>query len=140
VLRQRRVDGLILSLQSEASADTIKALHSVQVPIVLLDRELAGFPADAVLFDHASGVRQAVEALLAWVTVKSGCSSGRPIHELHGTVSAASLSPAKMPVPMRAGTTSFNSALSPPMPWAGPLRRSSTIHSPTPHLSLVMLS
>jgi LacI family transcriptional regulator len=64
VLRQRRVDGLILSLQSEANADTFKALHNVQVPIVLLDRELAGFAADAVLFDHASGVHDAVSALV----------------------------------------------------------------------------
>ena len=53
VLRQRRVDGLILSLQSEANADTFKALQNLQVPIVLLDRELVGIPADAVLFDHA---------------------------------------------------------------------------------------
>lgn len=64
VLRQRRVDALILSLQSEANADTIRALHKVQIPIVLLDRELAGFTADSVLFDHASGMREAVEALV----------------------------------------------------------------------------
>lgn len=64
VLRQRRVDGLILSLQSEASAQTLTALHKVQVPIVLLDRELPGFAADSVLFDHAAGVQEAVSALL----------------------------------------------------------------------------
>ena len=64
MLRQRRVDGLILSLQSEANADTFKALQNLQVPIVLLDRELVGFPADAVLFDHASGVHEAVTALV----------------------------------------------------------------------------
>jgi LacI family transcriptional regulator len=64
VLRQRRVDGLILSLQSEANADTFKALQNLQVPIVLLDRELVGIPADAVLFDHASGVHEAVTALV----------------------------------------------------------------------------
>lgn len=64
VLRQRRVDGLILSLQSEANPDTFKALQDLQVPTVLLDRELVGFPADAVLFDHASGVHTAVAALV----------------------------------------------------------------------------
>ncbi len=64
VLRQRRVDGLILSLQSEANPDTFRALQNVQVPIVLLDRELVGFPVDAVLFDHASGVHDAVTELV----------------------------------------------------------------------------
>ncbi len=64
VLCQRRVDGLILSLQSEASAQTLSALHNVQVPVVLLDRELPGFAADSVLFDHATGVHEAVAALL----------------------------------------------------------------------------
>ncbi len=64
VLCQRRVDGLILSLQSEASAETFKALDNVQVPVVLLDRELIGLPADAVLFDHASGVQEAVADLV----------------------------------------------------------------------------
>ena len=64
VLRQRRVDGLILSLQSEANPDTFMALQNLQVPTVLLDRELVGFPTDAVLFDHASGVHDAVAALV----------------------------------------------------------------------------
>jgi len=63
VLRQRQVDGLILSLQSEVNAETFKALHNVDVPVVLLDRELSGLATDAVLFDHASGVREAVMAL-----------------------------------------------------------------------------
>lgn len=64
VLRQRRVDGLILSLQSETSTETLSALRGVQVPAVLLDRELPGFAADSVLFDHAAGVHEAVSALL----------------------------------------------------------------------------
>ena len=64
VLRQRQVDGLILSLQSEADAGTLTALRNVRVPIVLLDRELSGFAGDAVLFDHASGVHGAVVALV----------------------------------------------------------------------------
>jgi LacI family transcriptional regulator len=65
VLRQRRVDGLILSLQSEANPATLEALSSVTVPIVLLDRELIGTPADAVVFDHATGVAEAVAHLAA---------------------------------------------------------------------------
>jgi LacI family transcriptional regulator, galactose operon repressor len=65
VLRQRRVDGLILSLQSEVNVHTRHALHSIATPIVLLDREVKAVPADAVLFDHAHGVSEAVRALAA---------------------------------------------------------------------------
>lgn len=65
VLSQRRVDGLILSLQSEASMATFAALEKVRVPIVLLDREISALDADAVLFDHAAGVREATTELLS---------------------------------------------------------------------------
>ena len=64
VLRQRRVDGLILSLQSETNADTVRALKRHPNPIVLLDREVKGVPSDAVLFDHSTGVCEATSALL----------------------------------------------------------------------------
>jgi len=64
VLEQRSVDGLILSLQSESSPDTLAALRRLRVPAVLLDRELPGFDLDAVVFDHAAGVRDAVASLL----------------------------------------------------------------------------
>ncbi len=78
VLRQRRVDGLILSLQSEANPDTFKALQNLQVPTVLLDRELVGFPADAVLFDHASGVHDAVAGLVGLGHTHIGLLVGPP--------------------------------------------------------------
>jgi len=64
VLRRRRVDGLIVSLVSETAQATIRELHAYEVPIVLLDREVEGLRAGAVLSDHYSGVRSAVEALL----------------------------------------------------------------------------
>jgi LacI family transcriptional regulator len=64
VLSQRQVDGLILSLQSESCPETIRALERVQVPIVLLDRELDSIDCDSVCFDHATGVRGAIEALI----------------------------------------------------------------------------
>ena len=64
VLRQRRVDGLILSLQSETNANTVRALKQHPNPIVLLDREVKGVAADAVLFDHSTGVSEATTALL----------------------------------------------------------------------------
>lgn len=64
VLRRRRVDGLILSLQSEHSQDTNEVLHHLGTPTVLLDRELPGISVDAVFHDHASGVRDAGRSLL----------------------------------------------------------------------------
>ena len=64
ILRQRRVDGLILSLQSESNEDTVHALKSVSTPIVLIDREVKGVKCDAVFFDHATGIRDATAALL----------------------------------------------------------------------------
>lgn len=64
LMRRRRVDGVILSLVSETSVATREALAALRVPVVLLDREVAGFSAGAVLCDHYTGVRRAVEELL----------------------------------------------------------------------------
>lgn len=65
VFRRRRVDGLIVSLVSETAAQTRAVLSQARVPIVLLDRQVEGLVAGAVLCDHYTGVRQAVEALLS---------------------------------------------------------------------------
>ena len=65
VIRRRRVDGVIVSLVSEVAPSTVQALAEFQVPIVLLDREVDGLRAGAVLSDHYVGVRDACEALLA---------------------------------------------------------------------------
>ncbi len=64
VLRQRRVDGLILSLQSETNLTTLEALHETTAPVVLVDREVAGFEASAVLSDHFTGVHAAAKSLI----------------------------------------------------------------------------
>lgn len=64
LMRRRRVDGVIVSLVSETSVATRQALSALRVPVVLLDREVEGFTAAAVLCDHYSGVRRAVEELL----------------------------------------------------------------------------
>ena len=78
VLIQRQVDGLIISLQSESSLEMLRALERVQVPIVLLDRELTSFDCDSVCFDHAAGVRQAVEALIQLGHRRIGFLGGSP--------------------------------------------------------------
>lgn len=64
MMRRRRVDGVIASLVSETSSSTVAALKALKMPIVLLDREVAGLEVSAVLCDHYSGVQDAVGELL----------------------------------------------------------------------------
>jgi LacI family transcriptional regulator len=64
LLARRRVDGLILSLSSESHRETTAALRAVRAPLVLVDRQLSGIPASAVLSDHYSGLRDATAHLL----------------------------------------------------------------------------
>jgi LacI family transcriptional regulator len=64
LLRQRRVDALILALESESHPATMEALHLFPGPLVLLDREVADLEASAVLCDHLTGVQEGVGHLL----------------------------------------------------------------------------
>ncbi len=61
---RRRVDGLIVSLQSEVDPDTVAALHSADCPLVLVDREVAGLETSAVLCDHAPAVAAATRDII----------------------------------------------------------------------------
>ncbi|MGH3342485.1 MAG: LacI family DNA-binding transcriptional regulator [Carbonactinosporaceae bacterium] len=64
-LRQRRVDGLILLPAAEDDASTLRQLSSIDVPAVIIDRDLPpDLTASYVLSDHRSGMRDAVEDLL----------------------------------------------------------------------------
>lgn len=65
VLRRRRMDGIIASLVSETAPETVAALTSMPMPLVLVDREVTGATCGAVLSDHYEGVRAAVDDLLA---------------------------------------------------------------------------
>jgi LacI family transcriptional regulator len=64
-LRQRRADALVLSLVDDSSPEIAAMLTSIPCPIVLIDRQVNGFEADAVLTDQRSGVTQAVSHLSA---------------------------------------------------------------------------
>jgi LacI family transcriptional regulator, galactose operon repressor len=65
LFEQRRTDGLILSLAREEHPPTIAELEQLDVPIVLIDRDLPpSVPASRVLSDHRSGMSAAVEHLL----------------------------------------------------------------------------
>lgn len=65
LLRRRRVDGLVLSLTDENRPETLEELHQLDVPVVLLDRQVDdGLDFSAVLADHRTGMRRATEHLL----------------------------------------------------------------------------
>lgn len=64
LLRRRRVDGLIASLVSEDAPNLKESLEKLECPVVLLDRELPGFPASAVIGNHHQGVQDAVADLI----------------------------------------------------------------------------
>jgi LacI family transcriptional regulator len=61
----RRVDGMILSLASERHPDTLEVLRQVDVPLVMIDRDVpADLEASIVRNDHRAGMRAGVEHLL----------------------------------------------------------------------------
>ncbi len=65
LLRRRRVDGLIASLESETAASTQEALRRFPGPIVLLDRDVENLNVGAVLCDHYSGCYAATADLIS---------------------------------------------------------------------------
>ena len=96
----RRVDGLILSLASENDPATLEQLAKLEVPIVLIDRDLPPeIGASAVQSDHASGMRQAVDHLLDLghrrIALVAGSMDVRPGHArvkaLHDAIEARGL-------------------------------------------------
>lgn len=66
-LAQRRVDGLLVSVTDEQSPDTVRLLGEAPVPLVLVDRDVPAVEdaAWAARFDHAVGLEQAVDHLIA---------------------------------------------------------------------------
>jgi LacI family transcriptional regulator len=63
LLAARRVDGMIVSIADERHSETISALRQLDMPFVVLDRDLA-LPCGRVLVDHRSGMKTAVNHLL----------------------------------------------------------------------------
>ena len=64
LLRRRRVDGVIASLVAEDSPYVKKTILSLRAPLVLLDRDVKGLNASAVITDHALGVKAATKHLI----------------------------------------------------------------------------
>jgi len=65
LLRQRRIDGLILSVADETRPDLVRALQHMTVPVVLVDREVQGYnEASSVLCDHRGGAKSMTQHLV----------------------------------------------------------------------------
>lgn len=65
LFRSRRVDGLILSLQSEKQPGLTELVASLDFPIVLVDRELPGVNVARVVVDNFTGMEKAVQHLIS---------------------------------------------------------------------------
>jgi LacI family transcriptional regulator len=64
LLSQRRVDGLVVSVVDETHPETITRLRELEIPVVVLDRNLPDVEVSRVLSDHRSGMEAAVLHLL----------------------------------------------------------------------------
>jgi LacI family transcriptional regulator len=63
LLQQRRVDGLLLSLSDESDPELAEVLDRLDVPAVLVDRQMTGSRHSSVVTDHAGGIAAAVHHL-----------------------------------------------------------------------------
>jgi LacI family transcriptional regulator len=80
LFEQRQVDGLILSLTSETHEETNRLLEQLEIPCVLVDRDLPPWVAvSRVLYDHQIGMRQAVAHLLNLGHRRIGLLIGPPV-------------------------------------------------------------
>ena len=64
LLRRRKVDGLIASLVADDAPKLKAALSELKAPVVLIDREVKGLNASAIIGNHHQGVQNAVTHLL----------------------------------------------------------------------------
>jgi LacI family transcriptional regulator len=85
MLRQRRVDAILLATVSDKSPSTRKAIAAFKKPVVLLDREFARLSTGSILLDHASGVQAATADLLSLghrrIALITGTPDIRPTRE-----------------------------------------------------------
>jgi LacI family transcriptional regulator len=63
MLQHGRADGMVLTINNEQDQRTIRRLKELRVPAVLLDRDIP-LDIDAVLTEHATGLRQATRYLI----------------------------------------------------------------------------
>jgi LacI family transcriptional regulator len=93
LLSQRRVDGLVISLVDESHPDPLERLRELEIPVVVVDRNLpAEIPVSRVLSDHRSGMKAAGLHLLHLGHRRIGLIAGaavRPALERRGGLEEA---------------------------------------------------
>ncbi|MBK1690193.1 LacI family DNA-binding transcriptional regulator [Rubrivivax gelatinosus] len=77
VLAERRIDGLVL-VPTGDDATVLAQLDGLRMPVVLLDRPLAGMRFDAVCNDNRAGARLAVQHLVGLGHRRIGCIGDSP--------------------------------------------------------------
>jgi LacI family transcriptional regulator len=77
VLAERRIDGLVL-VPTGDDATLLAQLDGLRMPVVLLDRALAGLKLDAVCNDSRAGARLAVQHLVGLGHQRIGCIADSP--------------------------------------------------------------
>lgn len=84
MLSRRRVDGMLVSISDENHPGIRETVGGLQLPVVLVDRELPGVPS-AVLSDHARGTGDAVAHLISLghrrIALINGSAAVRPSRE-----------------------------------------------------------
>jgi LacI family transcriptional regulator len=75
VLVERRIDGLIIASAGD-EATLAEALRLIDLPVVIVDREVSGVEADLVQIDHGVGAYMAVRHLLDLGHRRIACISG----------------------------------------------------------------
>jgi LacI family transcriptional regulator len=78
LLQQRRVDGLLMSLTDESDPQILAALQALNMPGVLVDRQVDGSSFSSVLSDHATGIRSAARLLADLGHTRIGLVNGNP--------------------------------------------------------------
>ena len=80
-LRSRRVDGILLVAANDRHSGHIRAIKESGIPVVCVDREIAGLGLDCVVVDNAAAARECVAHLIA--------AGHRRIGMLNGTTDVA---------------------------------------------------
>lgn len=78
LLRQRRVDGLLMSVSDESAPQLLDAVRGIESPLVLVDRQLKEVMGAQVLSDHAGGIEAAVRHLAELGHRRIGLINGSP--------------------------------------------------------------
>jgi LacI family transcriptional regulator len=83
LLAQRRVDGIILSVSDERDESTLRALGRLDIPVVVIDRNVDVGRSLHVYTDHQPGMRNAVNHLLDLGHRRIAMISGQPMRPVN---------------------------------------------------------